>query len=115
MGYPSYDLTFQSFLEQQAAWSAKTFGPGKRTRGICAHITKELAEVAESDHSIDEAVDVLILALDLCWRSGAKPHEVEQALEDKFHKNQKRKWPDWRTMGDDEAIEHDRTVDTDGD
>ncbi len=109
MGYPSYDLTFESHLERQAAWSEKTFGPGPRTKGVCDHIRKELGEVERSGGSIDEWIDVLILALDGCWRTGTPPHEIVAKLKSKQDKNEAREWPDWRERSEDEAIEHQRS------
>lgn len=106
MGYPSYDLTIQQQLRRQAEWSERTFGPGRRVKGVCDHIRKELVEVEESGGSLAEWVDVVMLALDGCWRSGATPDEVERAITEKQIKNEGRRWPDWREMPEDRAIEH---------
>ena len=106
MSYPTYDLTLQRALERQAAFSRRAFGSGKRTGGICEHIHEECLEVIDSDHSVEECVDVLILALDLCWRSGATPEEVERALCAKMTKNERRKWPPVGSVGEDQKINH---------
>lgn len=108
MSYPSYDLTLQSALRRQAAFSHRAFGPGMRTKGIVEHIAEECEEVVDSDHDVNECVDVLILALDLCWRSGARPDEVERALLAKMTKNEARKWPPVGSIGEDQKINHDR-------
>lgn len=106
---PQFDLV--AHLRRQAAWSARTFGPGARVEGVTDHISKELQEVRDSDGALDEWVDVIILGMDGAWRSGAAPEQIVAAIEAKQAKNERRKWPDWRTAPAGKAIEHDRTAD----
>ena len=100
-------------LHRQVAFSARTFGPGDRTDGVCDHIRKELAEVqadfAAGASTLPEWVDVIILALDGAWRSGATPEQIVEAIVAKQTKNEGRKWPDWRAAPLGKAIEHDRS------
>ena len=96
-------------LARQAEFSARTFGPGARVRGIVEHIAKELVEVVESGGEFVERVDVIILALDGAWRCGASPQEIVAALRAKQERNEGRQWPDWRTADPDKAIEHIRS------
>lgn len=102
-------------LRRQAAFSQNTFGPGSRVDGVCDHIRKELNEVrdaaATGDPTLPEWVDVILLALDGAWRSGATPEQIVTAIEDKQSKNERRRWPDWRTADPGKAIEHDRAAD----
>ena len=100
---------FRAHLARQAAWSEKTFGPGARAKGVVDHIRKELLEIEADPGDLKEWIDVAILALDGAWRSGASPDEIIAALTAKQAKNEARKWPDWRTMPADKAIEHDRS------
>lgn len=102
-----FDLV--NHLHRQIAFSERTFGPGARTAGVCDHIRKELIEVQESGGSLAEWVDVIILALDGAWRSGATPEHIAEAVQAKQCKNEGRKWPDWRTQDQTKAIEHDRS------
>jgi hypothetical protein len=104
---PTFD--FEAHLARQAAFSARTFGPGARTEGICDHIRKELLEVAAAPGDLKEWIDVAILALDGAWRCGATPAQIIGALEAKQSKNEGRAWPDWRTADPAKAIEHDRS------
>lgn len=104
-----FDLA--AHLRRQAAFSERTFGPGKRVAGICDHIRKELVEVEQSGGSLGEWVDVIILGLDGAWRSGATPEQIVTAIKAKQSKNECRRWPDWRTVDADKAIEHDRSAD----
>lgn len=97
-------------LAHQRWWSTATFGPGARLHGVLDHIRKELAEIEADPTDVGEWVDVLILAFDGAWRAGWEPQEIIDALVAKQAKNEARVWPDWRTMSDDVAIEHDRTV-----
>ncbi len=122
-----YDLS--QHLVRQSAFSAKAFGPGKRTGGILDHISKELAEVrAEAEGSdettfnpkeLEEWIDLVLLSLDGAWRCAAVPTSdgealhpndvadiVCQALIRKLVKNENRSWPDWRTAEPGKAIEH---------
>jgi hypothetical protein len=57
------------FLAVQIEWSSKTFGPGRRTKGICDHIRKELEEIEQDPKDWKEWIDVLILGLDGFWRA----------------------------------------------
>ena len=88
----------------QRVWSAETFGPGRRTVGLCAHITKELAEIQVDPDDTREWIDVLILALDGYWRHGGKPEELAEMLEAKQLVNFERAWPAWQP--EDQATEH---------
>lgn len=96
-------------LARQRQWSHATFGPGPRTKGVCDHIRKELAEIEADPADLGEWVDVIILALDGAWRTGAEPQEIIAAVKAKQARNEGRRWPDWRTADPDKAIEHDRT------
>jgi hypothetical protein len=97
-------------LHRQRDWSLRTFGPGQRLRGVLNHICKELDEVRDSGGALDEWIDVVILAFDGSLRSGASPEQVVAALLTKQAKNESRQWPDWRTMREDQAIEHIREL-----
>lgn len=101
---PGYDLV--AHLHRQKAFSEKTFGPGTRAKGVCDHIRKELNEIESDPADLMEWVDVVLLALDGAWRSGASPEEIAAALEAKLTRNESRTWPDWRTADPDKAIEH---------
>jgi len=94
------------FLFGKRDWSLRTFGPGTRHRGIIAHIRKELRELEDNPHDLEEWVDVMLLAMDGAWRSGASPEKIIGCLEKKMQKNIERNWPDWGGFGDDEPIEH---------
>lgn len=100
---PSIDA---DHLWRQREFSRATFGPGRRVEGIANHICKELIEVEASGGALDEWVDVVILALDGAWRSGAEPQEIIDAIRAKQARNEARVWPDWRTVPADRAIEH---------
>lgn len=99
-------FNFTTHLHRQRDWSIRTFGPAKRTLGVCEHIRKELGEVISSGHDLAECIDVVILGFDLCIRSGATPEQIVAALVAKQEKNEARVWPDWRGRGEHEAIEH---------
>jgi dATP/dGTP diphosphohydrolase len=93
-------------IYNQRAWSEKTFGPGLRTGGILDHIRKELREIEADPLDLSEWVDVIILAFDGAWRTGAQPQDIIDAIKEKQMKNERREWPDWTTFSDKEAIEH---------
>lgn len=103
---------FRAHLERQIAFSERTFGPPSGVAGVIDHIRKELVEVetAEPGDDLPEWIDVIILALDGAWRSGASPDMIIAALEAKQLKNERRTWPDWKTAEPGKAIEHDRSV-----
>lgn len=109
----AFDLI--AHLHRQQDFSLRTFGPGPRTKGVCDHIRKELDEIEADPADADEWIDVVLLALDGLWRSGVSPREAARRLDAKQTKNEGRRWPDWRTMSPDKAIEHDRSADRGGD
>lgn len=100
------NFNFYQHLHRQREWSGKTFGPGSRAQGVIDHIRKELCEIEENPTDLTEWIDVVILALDGAWRSGAWPDQIIAALQAKQTKNEARKWPDWRTADPNKAIEH---------
>lgn len=102
---------FPSHLQRQREWSERTFGPGARSQGVVDHIRKELREIEADPQDLREWIDVVILALDGAWRSGASPAEIIAALVAKQTRNESREWPDWRTSDPDKAIEHVRSGD----
>jgi len=103
-GEERFDLL--THLVHQREWSEKTFGPGARTQGVIDHIRKELIEIEAAPGDLSEWIDVVILALDGAWRSGAGPDSIINALTVKQTKNEARAWPDWRTAQAGRAIEH---------
>ena len=108
-----FDL--EAHLMRQRRFSLATYGPGARVNGVCDHIRKELREVqddfAAGVPTLPEWVDVIILAFDGAYRSGASPRQIIEAIEAKQTKNEGRRWPDWRTADPEKAIEHDRSAD----
>jgi hypothetical protein len=93
-------------LDRQKEWSFKTFGPKSNLQGLLQHILKELIEIEAKPDDIDEWIDVVILAFDGAWRQGYSSEDIARALFRKQYKNELRKWPDWRTVPEGQAIEH---------
>lgn len=104
IGGASFDLVLH--LHRQREFSERTFGPGTRTAGIIDHIRKELAEIEEQPDDVTEWIDVVMLALDGAWRAGHSPETIAAALLAKQEKNERRRWPDWRTAEPGKAIQH---------
>jgi hypothetical protein len=92
------------YLTRQWEWSKRTFGPGKRTKGILRHIEKELLEIEAKPDDLTEWADVVILAMDGFWRHGGKPEDLMRVLQAKQEKNFARVWP--TPTSEDEATEH---------
>ncbi|HBO2301204.1 TPA: DUF550 domain-containing protein [Pseudomonas aeruginosa] len=101
-------FSFEQHLHRQRRFSERTFGPGARAAGVIDHIRKELREIEETPGDLAEWIDVVILALDGAWRTGATPAQIIEALVAKQTKNEARTWPDWRSAPSDKAIEHNR-------
>lgn len=95
-------------IARQSEFSARTFGPGTRTAGVLDHIAKELDEIRNAPTDLSEWADVIILAFDGAWRTGAAPQDIIDAIVAKQEKNESRDWPDWRGQDPDKAIEHRR-------
>jgi len=101
--------TLEAYYQRQIEWSKRTFGPALRTKGVLDHIRKELKEIEADPHDLSEWIDVVILAMDGFWRHGGTAEQLMARLQAKQDKNFARAWPDWRTMSEDHAIEHDRS------
>lgn len=97
---------FIEFLHRKISWSKMTFGPGRRTNGIANHIRKELKEIEDNPDDLEEWIDIILLAIDGAWRSGADPQQIVGMLVKKTRTNEMRHWPDWKKMKEDEPIEH---------
>ncbi len=100
----SIQYWIQYYLQDQQTWSRDTFGPGRRTLGITAHIRKELAEIEADPDDVREWIDVIILALDGYWRHGGKPEDLAEMLEAKQRVNFERAWP--AIKPEDQPVEH---------
>jgi hypothetical protein len=100
------DFNLRAHLQRQIDFSRRTFGPGNRLHSVVDHIRKELVEVIDSNGSLAEWVDVIILAFDGAWRSGNDPDDIIAAILLKQARNERRTWPDWRTAEPGKAIEH---------
>ena len=106
---PTVPFDFLAHLYRQAAHSEAAYGPGDRTAGVLDHIRKELREIEADPADTEEWIDVILLCCDGARRAGATPEKIIETLVAKQTKNEGRKWPDWRTVPIDKAIEHDRT------
>lgn len=79
---PASGLGIAEYMAHASVWSHRTFGPGPRTLGVVAHIRKEIAEIEDEPADLSEWADLVILALDGCWRAmidWANPHDVPSA------------------------------------
>lgn len=103
----SFDLL--QHLRRQKTWSETTFGLGSRPQTIINHIRKELLEIESTPHEVEEWIDVVLLALDGAWRTGASPEAIVEALVAKQTKNESRSWV--QPTSPDQPIEHDREQD----
>lgn len=90
--------------DRHIPWSRETFGDGMRTVGICKHIEKELNEIRENPYSVEEWIDVAILALDGAWRTSVHAESVVEVLFEKLSKIRTRTYP--KPVSDDEPSEH---------
>ncbi|AOJ53894.1 dATP/dGTP pyrophosphohydrolase domain-containing protein [Burkholderia thailandensis] len=100
------EFDMHALLRRQRAFSERTFGPGRRTAGVCEHILKELAEVEAAPDDLREWGDVILLGLDGAWRTDATPEQITAAISAKLAENEGRVWPDWRGSDPNRAIEH---------
>jgi hypothetical protein len=90
---PATCSSLVAYLDRHMAWSLTTFGSGSRTKGLTAHIRKELLEIEAAPYDLEEWIDVVILALDGAWRAGYMPEQIVTALHAKQAKNFKRTYP----------------------
>src|SRR5580698_7850183 len=101
-------IDFAKRFKRVIKWSKKTFGSEYNYHGIIDHIEQELDEIRNQPYDIVEWIDCVILSLDGAWRCAttsypkATPEElvgiVLSVWKQKVDINEKRKWPDWRTV-----------------
>lgn len=106
---PSQGVRLDDYLARQIDFSRRTFGEGRRTLGVTAHIGKELDEIRANPDDLSEWIDVMILAMDGYWRHGGTPDTLMRDLQAKQDKNLARKWP--KPTSEDVPVEHDRSED----
>lgn len=96
-------MQINQYAAEQKEFSLKTFGPGRRTKGITKHIQKELQEILEDpEKSAHEWIDVVILGVDGYWRHGGEDLDTE--INSKLQANRLRTWP--VPSSEDEPVEH---------
>jgi len=109
-------MTFNQDYLKTLKWQLKTFGGHFKWKGVLDHIEKEILEIRENPDDLEEWIDLMFLsfggACDVVkhHQPKATPEEVVavvySAYKSKLRKNINRKWPDWRTVEPDKAIEH---------
>ncbi len=97
-----FDLA--EYIRLQNKWSEHVFGEGRRTEGLCRHIALELEEIRAAPSDLEEWIDVIILALDGAWRTGAPAEAIIEGLRAKQGTNFTRRWP--ANPSPDEPTEH---------
>jgi Protein of unknown function (DUF550) len=107
----NHGFDFTEFLHRKIEWSRRTFGPDQRTHGLSDHIRKELEEIEQNPADLEEWIDIILLAIDGAWRSGASPEDIVAMLMAKAQRNELRSWPDWRRLTENDPIEHIRESD----
>lgn len=104
--------TFEDYLARHLEWGHATFGSpadGRGPLGPLDHLKKEVKELADAPHDLEEWTDAIILSIDGFLRAGGKITQVLPSLLGKQNKNAARDWPDWTTADPTKAIEHVRT------
>lgn len=97
---------FGAFIEDKWQFSQDTFGPKYAVARVIAHMRKEIEEVAKKPDDLMEWIDIINLAIDGALRTGHKPQDITKALTEKLAILKSRDWPDWRTAGENDPIEH---------
>jgi hypothetical protein len=68
------------FVRKQKAFSERAFGPGARQIGTARHILQECDEVLKKPDDLSEWVDIMLLSLDIGWRSGYAMEQVSDLI-----------------------------------
>lgn len=107
--YASIEDALSAHFKRQREWSEKTLGPPRGTQRNIDHIRKELIEIEAEPLTLKEWIDVATLAFDGAWRAGHSPEAIARAFIETQERNERREWPDWRTVEPNKAVEHIRT------
>ena len=108
---PDTRETFEEFVDRKYKSSLNIFGPGERLEGIIAHIKKELDEILKNPKDKFEWADLILLGIDGASRQGITGKELLDVCKEKWSIVESRTYPDWRTVGQDQPIEHIREND----
>jgi len=94
------------YIKEHKEWSLNAFGDRPTYLSVCSHIEKELKEIHQNPHDLEEWIDVMILAIDGAWRAGYTAEDIVTMLTIKQQKNKGRRWVIPENPND--PIEHDR-------
>lgn len=102
----SHDLvgSLQRLGDIGRAW----FGPTAAPLDVASLMEAAMARVENDPGSIQPWLSVTVLAFEGGRRAGGDPTTLVATLSAKFERNQRRRWPDWRTLDADQPIEHQR-------
>jgi hypothetical protein len=97
---------FIEFCVRHKLWSRQVAGEGLRTEALTRHIEKECAELRANPDDRMEAVDIIILGMELYFRQPftSTPRLVQDLLL-KMGKIERRNWP---KVAEGQPMEHQR-------
>jgi len=103
-------VTLEDCIKRQQTFALKAFGEGDHSKGLLEHIKKEVIEIYEDASDTEEWVDIIILAMEGAWRTGASPKDIADIFNLKMSKNERRAWPAIGSIEPGKPIEHLRAV-----
>jgi NTP pyrophosphatase (non-canonical NTP hydrolase) len=86
-------------IHRCGSWADVTFSKATPS-SICEHLRREVVELKDRSDDVEEAADCMLLLFHLAHKRG---WNLEQAVINKFEKNQKRKWGEPDAHG---VVEH---------
>lgn len=86
-------------VHKVGVWSNKTFDRATPS-SILAHLKLEVQELSDNPTDVEEAADCVLLLFHLAHKQG---WNLEQAIFNKFYKNQNRRWGEPNPDG---VVEH---------
>ena len=82
------DIVLQDLADKIGSWATQTF-PHATPTSICEHMSREVKELLDNPHDVEEAADVMLLILHLAYRNN---WNLGKAIRDKSSKNKSRVW-----------------------
>lgn len=73
-------LNFETFLLEWMQASARFYGPGELTAQKLRDIADDINHIHEHGPSILFWIDIMLEALDGCWRSGYTPEQIVEGM-----------------------------------
>ena len=99
-------MSLEAHIRRQNEHISRYRRSGSGVKDVLTAIRYEIYTLSVDSQTLQPWLTIVFLGLTGACLTGQSPESIERAIAEKLQKNEQRKWPDWRTVGTDRAIEH---------